>query len=123
MTIQFLHQIIIWQYVLFSSDVQVTLLRKSWVDMFALGLAQSSHLVSVSTIISSLTNFMNNAIAQDKMTASKLKRLSEHIWKINEFIQEMNRLQTDDYEYAFLRFITIFNACEYSKCVYLYMYI
>lgn len=53
---------------------------------------------------------MNNAITQEKMPANKLKRLSEHIWKVNEFIQEMNRLQVDEYEYAFLRFITIFNA-------------
>lgn len=55
---------------------------------------------------------MSNAIAQEKLAANKLKRLSEHIWKINEFIQEMNRLQIDDYEYAFLRFITVFNAGE-----------
>lgn len=57
---------------------------------------------------------MNNAIAQEKLPPSKLKRLSEHMWKINELIQEMNRLQVDDYEYAFLRFITIFNAGNIS---------
>lgn len=60
--------------------------------------------------MSSLTNFISNAIAQEKLPALKLKRLSEHIWKINAFIQAMNRLQVDEYEYAFLRFLTIFNA-------------
>lgn len=97
-----------------SNDAQVTLLRNCWVDMFALGLAQSSHLVSISTIMSSLTNFITNAIAQEKIAANKLKRLSEHVWKINEFIQEMNRLQIDDYEYAYLRFVTIFNGGKYN---------
>lgn len=79
-------------------------------ELFALGLAQSANSISVSTIMSSLTNFMNSAIAQEKVAANKLKRLSEHIWKINGFIQEMNRLQVDEYEYAFLRFVIIFNA-------------
>lgn len=91
---------------------QTTLLQNCWVELFAIGLAQSSQLISIPTIMSSLTNFINNAIAQEKMPANKLKKLSEHIWKINEFIQEMNRMEVDDFEYAFLRFAAVYNAGE-----------
>lgn len=85
------------------------LLQNCWVELFVIGFAQSSHMISVSTVMSSLINFMNNAIAQEKMTANKLKKLSEHIWKVNEFIQEINKMNVDDIEFALLRFIILFN--------------
>lgn len=44
------------------------------------------------------------------MQPNKLKRLSEHIWKINDFFQELNKMNLDDFEFAFLRFIILFNA-------------
>lgn len=85
------------------------LLQNCWVELFVIGFAQSSHMISVPTVMSSLINFMNNAIAQEKMTANKLKKLSEHIWKVNEFIQEINKMDVDDIEFALLRFIILFN--------------
>lgn len=57
---------------------------------------------------------MNSAIAQEKMAANKLKKLSEHIWKVNEFIQEINKMDVDDVEFALLRFIILFNPGKFS---------
>lgn len=88
------------------------LLQNCWVELFVIGFAQSSHIISVPTVMSSLTNFMNNAIAQEKMAASKLKKLSEHIWKVNEFIHEITKMDVDDTEFALLRFIVLFNPGE-----------
>lgn len=89
------------------------LLQNCWVELFVIGFAQSSHIISVPTVMSSLINFMNNAIAQEKMAPSKLKKLSEHIWKVNEFIQEINKLDVDDVEFALLRFIILFNPGKF----------
>lgn len=92
---------------------QTLLLQNCWVELFVIGFAQSSQLISIPTIMNSLSNFMNNAITQEKMSASRLKKLSEHIWKINEFIQELNRMEVDEMEYAILRYIILFNPGMY----------
>lgn len=90
------------------------LLQNCWVELFVIGFAQSAHIISIPTVMSSLINFMNNAIAQEKMAAIKLKKLSEHIWKVNEFIQEINKMDPDDAEFALLRFIVLFNPGRLS---------
>lgn len=96
-----------------STKIQTTLLQNCWVELFIIGFAQSSHIVSIPTIMSSLINFMNNAIGQEKMPANKLKKMAEHIWKVNDFIQEITKMDVDDVEFALLRFIVLFNP---GKC-------
>lgn len=85
-------------------------MQNCWIELFLIGYAQSSHSVSISTIITSLSSSVESAIAQEKTPPMKLKKLSEHIWKINEFLQELNKMNLDDFEFAFLRFIVLFNA-------------
>lgn len=89
---------------------QALLLQNCWVELFLIGYAQSSHSVSLPTVISSLANSVESAIAQEKSAPNKLKKLSEHIWKINEFFQELNKLNLDDFEFAYLRFIILFST-------------
>lgn len=96
--------------IFFSSlKTQTQLLQNCWIELFFIGYAQSSHSVSLPTVISSLSNTVEGAITQEKMAPNKLKRLSEHIWKINDFFQEISRMNLDDFEFAFLRFIILFN--------------
>ena len=95
---------------LLSVKTQTLLLQNCWIELFFLGYAQSSHSVSLPTVISSLSNTVEGAITQEKLQPNKLKRFSEHIWKINDFFQELNKLNLDDFEFAFLRFIILFNA-------------
>lgn len=85
-------------------------MQNCWIELFFIGYAQSSHSVSLSSVVSSLSNTVENAITQEKIMPNKLKKLSEHIWKINDFFQELNKLNLDDFEFAFLRFVVLFNA-------------
>lgn len=94
----------------FSVKTQALLLQNCWIELFLIGYAQSSHSVSIPTIVSSLLSSVESAIGQEKVTANKLKKMSEHIWKINEFFQELSKMNLDDFEFAFLRFIVLFNA-------------
>lgn len=93
----------------FSEETQVTLLRNAWVEIFALGLAQCSQTLSIPTIISSLVNYVKTVISQDKVPPSGVKKIVEHVWKLQEFVSEMNRLDLDDCEYAYLKLISLFN--------------
>lgn len=94
----------------YSVKTQALLLQNCWIELFLIGYAQSSHTVSIPTIVSSLLSSVESAIGQEKVTANKLKKMSEHIWKINEFFQELSKMNLDDFEFAFLRFIVLFNA-------------
>lgn len=84
-------------------------MQNCWIELFIMGFTQSSHTVSIATVMSSLSNFMSNAIAQEKMPASKLRKMSEHIWKVNEYVQELTKLDLADYEYALMRMFALFN--------------
>lgn len=97
-----------------SEDTQITLLRNAWVEIFALGLAQCSQSLSISTIMSSLVNYIKTVIAQEKVAPNGVKKIAEHIWKLQEFVCGMNRMELDDCEYAYLKLISLFNPGKVS---------
>ncbi|KAF5274574.1 hypothetical protein FQA39_LY07186 [Lamprigera yunnana] len=92
-----------------SSDTQITLLRGCWVELFALGLAQCSQSLSLSTILSSLISHLHTSIAQDKMSAVKIKQVTDHIVKLQDFVTTINRMRVDEHEYAYLKAIRLFS--------------
>lgn len=87
----------------------MALLRNAWVEIFALGLAQCSQTLSIPTIISSLVNYVKTVISQEKVPPVGVKKIVEHVWKLQEFVSEMNRLELDDCEFAYLKLISLFN--------------
>ncbi|KAK5639676.1 hypothetical protein RI129_012168 [Pyrocoelia pectoralis] len=94
---------------LLSADTQITLLRGCWVELFALGLAQCSQSLSLSTILSSLVSHLHTSIAQDKMSAIKVKQVTDHIVKLQDFVTTINRMHVDEHEYAYLKAIRLFS--------------
>lgn len=94
----------------FSSETQISLLRSCWSELFALGLAQCSQSLSFSTILSALISHLHASIAQDKMSAIKVKQVTDHIVKLRDFVTAMNRLEVSEHEYAYLKAITLFSA-------------
>lgn len=94
----------------FSSETQINLLKGCWAELFTLGLAQCSQSLSLSTILSALISHLHASIAQDKMSATKVKQLTDHIMKLQDFVNTMNRLHVDEEEYAYLKAITLFSV-------------
>ncbi|VEN55554.1 unnamed protein product [Callosobruchus maculatus] len=93
-----------------SSETQISLLRSCWPELFTLGLAQCSQSLSLSTILSALISHLHASIAQDKMPANKVKQVTDHIVKLQDYVTSMNRLQVSEHEYAYLKLITLFSA-------------
>lgn len=60
--------------------------------------------------MSSLVNYVKTVISQEKVPPTGVKRIVEHVWKLQEFVCGMNRLELDDGEYAYLKLISLFNA-------------
>lgn len=95
---------------LFSSETQVALVRGCWTELFVLGLAQCSQSLSLPTILSSIINHLHNSVAQDKISAHRVKLVSDHICILQDYVSGMTYLRVDEHEYAYLKLITLFSA-------------
>lgn len=51
----------------------------------------------------------------DKVSGDRVKQVMEHIWKLQEFCNSMTRVETDSYEYAYLKAIVLFSPGESAK--------
>ncbi|XP_075219819.1 orphan steroid hormone receptor 2-like [Lycorma delicatula] len=95
---------------LFSSEAQVALIRGCWTELFVLGLAQCSQSLSLQTILNSIISHLHNSVAQEKITAQRVKLVTDHICTLKEYVSGMIHLHVDDHEYAYLKLITLFSA-------------
>lgn len=48
----------------------------------------------------------------DKFSGERVKQVMEHVWKFQEFCNSMTKLETDSYEYAYLKAIVLFSPGE-----------
>ncbi|XP_029168356.1 nuclear receptor subfamily 2 group C member 2 isoform X4 [Nylanderia fulva] len=92
------------------SEIQTTLVRSSWGQLFTLGLAQCAYTLSLPSILSSIINHLQTSIAQEKVTASKVKCVTEHICRLQDCVSSLHKLQVDSVEYAYLKALTLFSA-------------
>lgn len=99
-----------------SEDVLVTLLRNCWPQLLILGLVQCRQLLSISSILIAFINQLKSLIVQEKQSVAKLKRYCQHVSKIQDFIMTVNRLNCDEYEFAYLKIITLLSNGKYSIC-------
>ncbi|XP_058976224.1 nuclear hormone receptor HR78-like [Musca domestica] len=96
-----------------SQRAQITLLRSAWPALLAISVAQVRNL-SQRTIISTLITNVRQ-LANEKIEPQKIKKLSEHIARLNSFIQSIQSLECSDMEYAFLRLACLFNGHCFVK--------
>ncbi|XP_043278841.1 nuclear receptor subfamily 2 group C member 2 isoform X2 [Venturia canescens] len=92
------------------SDVQTTLVRSSWGQLFTLGLAQCAYTLSLPSILTSIINHLQASIAQEKITATKVKSITEHICRLQDCVSSLHKLQVDSMEYAYLKALTLFSS-------------
>ncbi|KAM5148196.1 nuclear receptor subfamily 2 group C member 2 [Mantella aurantiaca] len=92
-----------------GQDCNTTLVRACWNELFTLGLAQCSQVMSLSTILAAIVNHLQNSIQEDKLSGERIKQVMEHIWKLQEFCNSMAKLDIDGYEYAYLKAVVLFS--------------
>ncbi|XP_026224248.1 nuclear receptor subfamily 2 group C member 2 isoform X1 [Anabas testudineus] len=114
-------------------EANTSLVRACWNELFTLGLAQCAHVMNLSTILSAIINHLQSSIQDgmdhrprhhltvqmsspswsfvdlNKLSGERVKQVMEHIWKFQEFCNSMTRLETDSYEYAYLKAIVLFS--------------
>ncbi|XP_053576652.1 nuclear receptor subfamily 2 group C member 2 isoform X2 [Bombina bombina] len=92
-----------------GQDCNTSLVRACWNELFTLGLAQCSQVMSLSTILAAIVNHLQNGIQEDKLSGDRIKQVMEHIWKLQEFCNSMAKLDIDGYEYAYLKAVVLFS--------------
>ena len=51
-------------------------------------------------------------VCAEKLSAERVKEVMEHIWRLQEFCNSMNKVEPDAQEYAYLKAITLFSPGE-----------
>ncbi|CAM4713630.1 unnamed protein product [Leuciscus chuanchicus] len=92
-----------------GQECNTALVRACWNELFILGLGQCAQIMSLSTILAAIVNHLQSSIQDDKLSSERIKLVMEHIWKLQEFCNSMVKLQTDGYEYAYLKAIVLFS--------------
>ncbi|KAI2661172.1 Nuclear receptor subfamily 2 group C member 2 [Labeo rohita] len=93
-----------------GQECNTALVRACWNELFILGLAQCAQIMSLSTILAAIVNHLQSSVQDvDKLSSERIKLVMEHIWKLQEFCNSMAKLQTDGYEYAYLKAIVLFS--------------
>lgn len=89
-------------------------MRSSWGQLFTLGLAQCAYTLSLPSILTSIINHLQASIAQEKITASKVKLITEHICRLQDCVSSLHKMQVDSTEYAYLKALTLFSAGKFD---------
>lgn len=92
-----------------GSDNSITLMKACWNELFALGLAQCSHIMNVETILTAIINHLQTSLDEEKLSQERAKQVMEHIWRMQEFCNSMSRMSPDAYEYAYLKAVVLFS--------------
>ncbi|XP_076859262.1 nuclear receptor subfamily 2 group C member 2 isoform X2 [Brachyhypopomus gauderio] len=92
-----------------GQECNTSLVRACWNELFTLGLAQCAQVMSLSTILAAIVNHLQTSIQDDKLSSERVKLVMEHIWKLQEFCNSMAKLETDGYEFAYLKAIVLFS--------------
>ncbi|CAG2102756.1 unnamed protein product [Medioppia subpectinata] len=94
---------------LMSIDVQTSLVRGCWCQLFVLGLAQTSQVMSLATILSAIITHLQTTLREDKLSLQRVKGVTDHICKLQDFVNSFQKLEVDEREYAYLKAIVLFS--------------
>ncbi|CAM1322464.1 NR2C2 (predicted) [Pycnogonum litorale] len=90
-------------------DVQATLAKSCWSELFVLGLTQSSEVMNLSTILSTINQQLYIDLEEGKCTVEQVKYLDENVQKLQEFVNTLLRMEVDEHEYAYLKAMILFS--------------
>lgn len=95
-----------------SFDMQVSITKSAWSELFALGLIQSQDLLSLGSVMSGI--LLNHQLNSPNNTV-QLVTVAEHMTKIQSFLRSAIQLNMDDYEIAAMKALVLFSPGECFK--------
>ena len=93
-----------------SYETQVGLVRNAWSDLFVLGMSQCAQSMNLQAILAAIVTHLQTSVAQEKLTAQRVRQVTTTICKVQEYVRAMTRMNIDDREFAFLKTIALFGT-------------
>lgn len=80
-------------------------------------MAQCSKAMNLQSILGAIVTHLQNSVAQDKLTAQRVKQVTTTICKVQEYVKTMTKMNIDDKEFAYLKTIALFGTGTFSQLV------
>ena len=73
-------------------------------------MAQCAQTMNLQNILSSIVSHLQTSVSQDKLSATRVRQVTTTICKIQEYVRALSKLNVDDWEFAYLKAISLFGA-------------
>ncbi|RUS70731.1 hypothetical protein EGW08_021509 [Elysia chlorotica] len=94
-----------------NSDLQTTLVRSCWSELFTLGLAQCSSTMCLPTMLAAILNHLQASLqrgGKDHENQEKVKNVLEHIVRLQDYVSSTQNLNISPAEFAYLKTLVLF---------------
>ncbi|GFO06446.1 nuclear receptor subfamily 2 group c member 2 [Plakobranchus ocellatus] len=92
-----------------ASDLQTTLVRSCWSELFTLGLAQCSSTMCLPTMLAAILNHLQASLQRgDHDNQEKVKNVIEHIRRLQDYVTSTQNLNISPTEFAYLKTLVLF---------------
>ena len=93
-----------------SSNNQTKLLRRSWLELFVLGLAQAQTNLRLDEILAAVVDNVKTVADMDRSSLTRVRQVTQNICKLKEYVTAINKLELSSIEFGLLKIIAMFNS-------------
>ena len=73
-------------------------------------MAQCAQTMNLQNILSSIVSHLQTSVSQEKLSATRVRQVTTTICKIQEYVKALNKLNVDEWEFAYLKAIALFGS-------------
>ena len=85
-------------------------------------MAQCAQTMNLQNILSSIVSHLQTSVSQDKLSATRVRQVTTTICKIQEYVRALSKLNVDDWEFAYLKAISLFGAGKKRIIQFIFIY-
>ena len=86
------------------------ILKRCWLDLFVLGLAQCQDSLHVDSILNAVVDNVKNLADMDTSSSIRVRQVTRNICKLKQYLIAINKLEVSRTEFGLLKIIAMFNA-------------
>ena len=71
--------------------------------------------MNLQTILTSIVSHLQTSVTQEKLSANRVRQVTTTICKVQEYVRALSKLNLDQWEFAYLKAISLFGAGKKNK--------
>ena len=89
---------------------KIKILKRCWLDLFVLGLAQCQDSLHVDSILSAVVDNVKTVEDVDRSSSLRVRQVTQNICKLKQYLIAINKLELSSTEFGLLKIIAMFNT-------------